>query len=135
METSTSFHRLLPKSSSVFHRFPPYSITYISMRQYITLKQAVALGLTALQASQVFFTAGETFAADPSSFMLSCGARPPSDASLDVYFLFSPLDECGELASMFGPEAVHINSTDDITREQVQALHDVVAEFLSLWED
>src|SRR5579859_7556448 len=27
METSTSFHCLLPKPSSVFHRFPPYSIT------------------------------------------------------------------------------------------------------------
>lgn len=96
-----------------------------------TLSQAVALGLSAMQAAQVFSRPGETYSPSPEVF-----ATLPSDgADTNIYSLFPPLDECGEPASKFGPEAVHVNTTDDITQEQIDALRAVVSKFPELWED
>ena len=80
----------------------------------------------------MYFHIGETYSPDLSTFM-----SPSSDpiTSQNIYSLFPPLDECGEPPSKFGPEAVHINTTDDITPEQVNRLRAVVAEFPELWED
>ena len=97
---------------------------FFDARVVSTLQQASALRLSAMQAAQVFFKPGETYSPDPSAFL------PP-----EIYSLFPPLDECGEPPSKFGPNAVHINTTDDITQEQVQSLRAVVAEFPELWED
>jgi hypothetical protein len=94
-----------------------------------TLSQAVTLGLSAMQATQVCFHAGETYSPDLSTFM----TEPSCSVDFqNIYSLFPPLDECGEPLSKFGPEAVHINTTDDITPEQVQRLRAVVAEFSEL---
>jgi Reverse transcriptase (RNA-dependent DNA polymerase)/RNase H-like domain found in reverse transcriptase len=96
-----------------------------------TLSQAIALGLSAMQAAQVFFQPGETYSRNPDAF-----ATLPSDGlDTNIYSLFPPLDECGDSPSKFGPEAVHVNTTDDITQEQIDALRAVVAEFPELWED
>jgi hypothetical protein len=97
-----------------------------------TLSQALALDITAMQAAQVYSRAGDTYSPDPSAFMII--ASDDSDI-LDIYSLFPPLDECGDAPSRFGPQAVHINTTDDITQEQIDRLRAVVAEFPELWED
>jgi hypothetical protein len=53
----------------------------------------------------------------------------------NAYTLFPPLDESGDTPSKFGPDAVNVNTNDDITKEQIDALLNVIAEFPSLWED
>jgi hypothetical protein len=97
-----------------------------------TLQQALALGLTAMQAAQVFFTPGDTYSPDPLGLV---GLDFSDIATEDIYSLFPPLDECGEAQSKFGAQAVHVNTMDDITLEQSEAFRSVVAEFPSLWED
>jgi hypothetical protein len=100
-----------------------------------SFKQATALGLTAMQAAQVFFQGGDFYSLDSGAFMDLSTTTNDISASIDAYSLFPPLDECGKPPSKFGPEAVHINMTDDITQDQIASLRALVAEFSELWED
>jgi hypothetical protein len=86
-----------------------------------TLAQAMALGLSAMQAAQISFKAGDVYSPDPGDFMTT-SSMSTGDIPQDIYSLFPPLDECGEPPSKFGAQAVHINTTDDITKEQIERL-------------
>jgi len=92
-----------------------------------TIHETIMMNLSSHQIAQAFLRPGETYLPDPYVF-LGLYAQ-------ELYSLLPPLDECGEPASRFGPEAVNINTTDDITPEEVQAFRDLVAEFPELWED
>jgi len=46
-----------------------------------------------------------------------------------------PLDEGQGPPNQFGPQAVHVNDTDNISAAQVKGLRHILSEFPALWED
>jgi hypothetical protein len=92
-----------------------------------TIHETIMMNLSAHQIAQAFLRPGESYRPDPYIF-LGLYAQ-------ELYSLLPLPDEGGEPDSKFGAEAVNINTTDDITAEEIQAFRDLVAEFPELWED
>jgi len=99
------------------------------------LKFAMTTRLTALAGAQAIFSKGDSY--KPSSTTLLTADQPTCfpTASVSICSLLPPLNEPGDETSKFGPDAVNINTTDDIDSDQIKGLRDVVAEFPKLWED
>jgi hypothetical protein len=92
------------------------------------------VGITALQCAQVLGKPGDTVYPIPDLL--------PSSLSADVYSLLSPLDESimsnpviTNNPAEFGPEAVNVNTSDDITQDQINALRNTLFDHSPLWED
>jgi len=85
------------------------------------------MGLSAAQIVQAFMRPGETYRPDPYILLMLYAQ--------ELYSLLPPSDEGGEPTSKFGPEAVNVNTSDDITPEEIRELRAVIAEFPELWED
>jgi hypothetical protein len=100
-----------------------------------SLKFTMTTGLSALQATQALFSPGDTYQPSPTSLLASGLPTTYPSVVTSVYLLLPPLDESGENAAKFGAQAVNVNTTDDITKEQIDGLRNVLAEFPSLWED
>jgi hypothetical protein len=58
-----------------------------------------------------------------------------SHDGMDIFSLLPPLEPMEDMPSKFGAEAVNINTTDEITSEQIETLRNVLADFPTLWED
>ena len=90
---------------------------------------AATYGISAYQYARSTAKPGEVYRPDVESFIKE---SPPTT---DIYSLLPPLDEQGEDPKKFGAEAIEVNTTDDITPEQIQQVRAVLAEFPTLWED
>jgi hypothetical protein len=97
-----------------------------------SLKLAMTIGLTALQAAQALMMPGQGFRPTDSFLSNTVVQDPYSSMATNAYTLFPPLDESGNTPSKFGPDAVNVNTNDDIMKEQIDALRNVIAEFPSL---
>jgi hypothetical protein len=103
-----------------------------------SLAFATKVGLTALQCAQSLLP-GQSFYANPDAMIPqqlsadSYSLLPTCTTS--AYILLPPLEQTFDTPSKFGPEAVNINTTDDITQEQIRSLKNVIAEYPGLWED
>jgi hypothetical protein len=99
---------------------------------------ATKVGLTALQYAQSLLP-GQSFYANPDAMLpqqLSADSYSllPS-CSTSAYTLLPPLEQTFDKPSKFGPDAVNINTTDNITQEQIRSLKNVISEYPGLWED
>ena len=62
-------------------------------------------------------------------------ATPGANTDAHVFTLLPPLDEGQGPPNRFGPQAVHVNDTDNISATQVKGLRHILSEFPALWED
>lgn len=97
---------------------------------------AVKFGLNALQCAQLYSSMSPGTVVHPSPDTM---LRPVTDhydsLSAPIYTLLPPLDPVQGSEAKFGAAAVNINTKDDITPGQVEALRKVIEKFPRLWED
>lgn len=117
-----------------------------------SLAFAASMGITALQCAQSL-APGQTISPNPAALLqqelsadsyqilprlapvtTSGNATMPQPVT-DIYSLLPPLEMKDDTSSKFGPDAVNINESDDITPDQIRQLRCVISEFPSLWED
>jgi len=87
-------------------------------------------GLTALQAALAIFHPGELLDA------VNSYSRRPVRFSCDMPVHVVPSSgRIWQNPAMFGPSAVNVNTDDDIAKEQIHGLRNIISEFRDLWDD
>jgi hypothetical protein len=111
-----------------------------------SLAFAMNSGISALQCAQVTYQPGTELHATASNlssttadpFVLTPPALSPptfTKDAVDIYSLLPPLDERNDNNAKFGSQAIHVNTADRITAEQIGDIKHALQEFPSLWED